>query len=220
MFSALAFLVSLATAGIKIAFLTIDIKDAILAIGGFIYGPVATVPMCIVTSLLSSFITGFETGPFGLLMDFASSLIFVLVSSLIYKHRRTMNGAVVGLFIAVVVYTSAMVPLNLLITPLYTGQPVSAVVQLLVPLLVPFNFAKSVLNVAVVMLLYKPISRMLKNILRTKDETLKEGASLEAANEEAKKRTKMRSIIVTAISGIIVVVAFVIVFLVLGGTLA
>ncbi len=162
MFSALAFVVSLATAGIRISFLTIDIKDAILTIGAFVYGPLATLPMCIVTSLLSSFITGFETGIFGLIMDFASSFIFSYVASVVYKYRRTMTGAVAGLFLAAFVYTSAMVPLNLLITPLYTGQPVSVVAGLLLPLLIPFNFAKSVLNAAVVMLLYKPIITALR----------------------------------------------------------
>ena len=162
MFSALAFVISLATSWLKVSFLTIDIKDAIMAIGGFVYGPIAAIPMCIINALLSSIITGFETGPYGLIMDLASSLIFVLVASAIYKYRRTMNGAIVGLFLAVVLYTGAMVPLNLLITPLYTGQPVSAVKGLLMPLLVPFNFAKSVLNAAVVLLLYKPIITALR----------------------------------------------------------
>ena len=55
-----------------------------------------------------------------------------------------------------------MVPLNLLITPIYTKQPVEAVAGLLTPLLLPFNFAKSVLNAAVVMVLYKPIVTALR----------------------------------------------------------
>ena len=162
MFVALAFVTSLATSWIKIAFLTIDIKDAVLTIGAFIYGPLSAIPMCIATALVSSIITGFETGIYGLIMDFASSIIFTLIASSVYKYRRTMNGAVIGLFLAVIVYTSAMVPLNLWITPLYTGQPTSAVVGLLKPLLVPFNFAKSVLNAAVVLLLYKPIITALR----------------------------------------------------------
>ena len=162
MFAALAFILSLATAGIKIAFLTIDIKDAILAIGAFIYGPLASLPICIVTALLSSVITGFETGFWGLAMDFLSSLIFVATAASVYKFKRTVSGAVVGLFAAVLAYTAMMVPLNLLITPIYTGQPVEAVAGLLIPLLVPFNFAKSVLNAAVVMVLYKPIVTSLR----------------------------------------------------------
>lgn len=162
MFAALAFVLSLATAGVKIAFLTIDIKDAILAIGAFIYGPISALPICVVTALLSSVITGFETGFWGLAMDFLSSLIFSITAALIYKYKRTMTGAVVGLFIAVLTYTIMMVPLNLLITPIYTGQPVEAVAGLLIPLLIPFNFAKSVLNAAVVMILYKPIVTALR----------------------------------------------------------
>ena len=162
MFAALAFVLSLATAGIKVAFLTIDIKDAILAIGAFIYGPLASLPLCIVTAFLSSVITGFETGFWGLAMDFLSSLIFVITASTVYKYKRTMTGAVIGLFAAVLVYTVMMVPLNLLITPIYTKQPVEAVAGLLTPLLLPFNFAKSVLNAAVVMVLYKPIVTALR----------------------------------------------------------
>ena len=162
MFAALAFVLSLATAGVKIAFLTIDIKDAILAIGAFIYGPLSALPICIVTALLSSVITGFETGFWGLAMDFLSSLIFSMTAALVYKYKRTMMGAVVGLFIAVLSYTAMMIPLNLLITPIFTGQSIEAVVGLLTPLLIPFNFAKSVLNAAVVMVLYKPIVTALR----------------------------------------------------------
>ena len=162
MFAALAFVLSLLTSGVRIAFLTIDIKDAILAIGAFIYGPLAALPICIVTAFLSSVITGFETGFWGLAMDFLSSVVFSMTAALVYKYKRTMIGAVIGLFVAVVAYTAIMIPLNLLITPIYTGQPVEAVVGLLRPLLVPFNFAKSVLNAAVVMVLYKPIVTALR----------------------------------------------------------
>ena len=162
MFAALAFVLSLLTSGVRIAFLTIDIKDSILAIGAFIYGPLAALPICIVTAFLSSVITGFETGFWGLAMDFLSSLVFSMTAALVYKYKRTMIGAVIGLFVAVVAYTAIMIPLNLLITPIYTGQPVEAVVGLLRPLLVPFNFAKSVLNAAVVMVLYKPIVTALR----------------------------------------------------------
>ena len=162
MFAALAFVLSLMTSGIRIAFLTIDIKDAILAIGAFIYGPISALPVCMVTAFLSSVITGFETGFWGLAMDFLSSLIFAMTAALVYKYKRTMIGAVIGLFAAVLAYTAVMIPLNLLITPIYTGQPVEAVVGLLRPLLVPFNFAKSVLNAAIVMMLYKPIVTALR----------------------------------------------------------
>ena len=162
MFAALAFVLSLVTSGVRVAFLTIDIKDAILAIGAFIYGPISAIPICIVTAFLSSVITGFETEIWGLVMDFLSSLIFSLTAALVYKYKRTMTGAVIGLFVSVLAYTAAMVPLNLLITPIYTGQPVEAVIGLLAPLLIPFNFAKSVLNAAVVMVLYKPIVTALR----------------------------------------------------------
>ena len=199
MFVALAFVASLATAWLKIAFLTIDIKDAVLTVGAFIYGPLAALPMSLVTALVSSLITGFETGVYGLIMDFLSSLIFSFTAAIIYKYRRTMVGAIVGLFLAVAVYTAAMVPLNLLITPLYTGQPVEAVEGLLKPLLVPFNFAKSVLNASVVLLLYKPIITALRSAKLVKD----------GAKETKLGKTTLIVIIVAVVTLAVAVTAFI-----------
>ena len=50
---------------------------------------------------------------------------------------------------------------NLFITPIYLGQPRSAVIDLM-PVLLTFNVMKALLNAAVVLFLYKPVSNALK----------------------------------------------------------
>ncbi len=225
LFTALAFVVS-AVLPIKVSFLTLDFKDAISTICGMFFDPISGLVCALIVPFIEATYSG--TGVYGLIMNIISSVTLVGISSTVYKYKKTIWGAVLGLVTAAVATMGIMTLANILITPHYLKITMGlslevakeTVMGLLPTTIIPFNIIKSILNASIAMLLYKPISRMLKNILRTKDEALKEGASLEAANEEAKKRTKMRSIIVTAISGIIVVVAFVIVFLVLGGTLA
>lgn len=46
---------------------------------------------------------------------------------------------------------------NYLITPIYMGYPREAVVELLIPVFLPFNLMKGGLNAALTMILYKSI---------------------------------------------------------------
>ena len=46
---------------------------------------------------------------------------------------------------------------NYLITPVYMGYPREAVVELLIPVFLPFNLIKGGLNAALTMILYKPV---------------------------------------------------------------
>ena len=55
-----------------------------------------------------------------------------------------------------------MLCLNPIIVPLYSGAPREVVMDLLPTVLLPFNFAKTLMNSAVAMLLYKPIINALR----------------------------------------------------------
>ena len=157
-FSALAFIVTLVCKLVPQVggFLTLDAKDAVIAIASFIYGP-AVAPIIALIVAFVEFITISETGPWGLLMNFASSATFSLTASLIYKFRKTLNGAIVGFAAATLLTTVVMITLNPFIIPMYSGVSREIVVSMIPSLLLPFNFAKTLINSAVAMLLYKPI---------------------------------------------------------------
>ena len=153
MLSALAFLARLVFK-IPVSFLTFDIKDTVIVLGGLVFGPVSGVAIALLASLIEMIIS--ETGPIGFVMNFVSSAVFAGVASLIYKFKRSFNGAIIGLFSSVAVTTAAMILMNLLLTPIYQGVPRSVVISML-PMLALFNFAKTLLNAAIVMLIYKPV---------------------------------------------------------------
>ena len=157
-FSALAFITTFVCKLIPqvAGFLTLDAKDAVIAISSFIYGPVAAPVIAFIVAFIE-FISISQTGPWGLLMNFISSTAFSLAASLIYKFVKSLNGAVIGLGVATIVTTVVMAFLNIFVTPVYLGVPVEAVIELLPGVLIPFNFAKTLLNAAIALVLYKPI---------------------------------------------------------------
>ena len=169
-------------------------------------------------------ITTSSTGFYGLVMNLISSLTFVGIASVIYKYKKTIYGAILGLVTASVATMGIMTLANILITPYYLeiamGMPLSVakdtVKTLLPTTIIPFNIVKSILNAGLTMLLYKPLSKVLKSMGITKSfNTQANSDKVQNANS-----SKTRSLVVTLLSALIVAVALVIVFVVLGGKLA
>ncbi len=146
-------------------FLTFDIKDTIVCLSAMIFGPAAGVSIALLVALIEM-ITVSGTGIWGFIMNFSSTAVFSAVASCVYmylpKFKKTIKGAIMGLLLAVLTSTMTMMLLNIFVTPIYLGVEREAVFKMLVPVLLPFNFSKSLLNAACVMLLYKPIKEVLK----------------------------------------------------------
>ena len=205
MFCALAYACMLVVK-IPVQFLTLDIKDSIIILCGLIFGPLTAVVISFIVPFLE-FITISGTGVYGLIMNVLSSLSFSLTASLIYRYKKTFFGAISGLVSGVLAMTAIMMLANLFITPYYMGVPAATVAALIPKLLLPFNLIKAVLNAAIVLLFYKPISNILKR-----------SGLLEAPQQgDAAKKTssKARNIWVTVVSLVIIAISFAIIFVVL-----
>ncbi len=144
-----------------VMFLKYDPKDIVITLGGLVMGPIYALWVSIITGLIEM-VTISETGWIGLLMNVLSTVTFALPAAVIYKKHRTLKGAVIGLFIGIVLMTAVMLLWNYIITPIYLHIPREAVVELIVPAFLPFNLLKGGLNAAFVFLLYKPVSKALR----------------------------------------------------------
>jgi len=142
-------------------FLTFDFKDVPILIGGFLFGPAAALIMSVVLALVEM-VTVSPTGIWGAVMNALSSSALTVTASFIYMHRRSISGAVIGLSSGVVVTTVVMLLWNFLIIPIYTGWPREAVVELMLPALLPFNLIKPAINATVTLLIYKHIAMALQ----------------------------------------------------------
>ena len=199
----------------NVTFLTFDLKDVFLTIGGLVFGPVAAVAMSLLVALLE-FITVGDTGIYGFIMNFASSAVFTGVCALVYSYKKSLKGAVIGLATAVVSMTGVMMLLNLFVTPLYMANTTSADVAKMIPtLLLPFNLIKATFNAALVLLFYKPVSRALKaagytpSSGRLATETPKKSTEDAAAHKSVGKKNTLLTLVMGALLLAIAIVVFV-----------
>ena len=209
LFCALAYVATLTTAWIKVGFLTFDIKDAIIAIAGLILGPIYTIIISLIVSTIEILVIP-ETGFWGFLMNFLSTAAFSFFCALIYKYKKSLTGAIVGIVTSVFSMTAMMVILNLLVTPIYTGMPVETIAAMIPTLFLPFNFTKAMLNGAIVMILYKPVSTALKASKMLPSDSL-------GKDTGKRGRSLVTSIVVSSVSIAISVACIVVFFAVLGG---
>jgi len=161
MLSALAFVVMAVGRIPVVLFLKYDPKDVVITIGGFLFGPLAAFAVTVVVSFVEM-VTVSDNGLIGLLMNIIAGCSFACTASFIYKKKRNLKGAVIGLVAACLFTTAVMLLWNFIITPLYMHVPREKVVELLVPAFLPFNLLKGGLNAALTMLLYKPVKAALQ----------------------------------------------------------
>ena len=186
----------------KVSFLTFDFKDTLIAIASLTYGFPYGVASAFIVAIIE-FLTVSETGIYGFIMNFLASGTFALVCGLIYKYRRTFSGAILSLIVAALSVNIVMITANIFITPLYMGVSTDAVISLIVPLLLPFNLSKTVINSAATLILYRPITSALRryNIL----------------SGETKDKSGLKSVILVTISVLIIVLTALYITLKLNG---
>ena len=146
-----------------VLFLSYEPKDVVITIGGFLMGPMASLIVSLLVSLLEM-VSISQTGPVGCIMNFLSTCSFACVAALVYKKRHTLSGAVLGLLLGSCAMVIVMLLWNWLITPLYMGVDRQTVESMLIPTFLPFNLLKAGLNTALTLGLYKPLVTVLRKI--------------------------------------------------------
>ena len=204
MFCALAFIMTFMFR-FKVQFLTFDFKDAVISIVSLLFGPLYGVASAAVVALLE-FLSVSDTGFYGLIMNFLSSGTFALVCGSIYKFKRSFGGAILSVVFAAIGVTAVMMLANIFITPYYMGAERSMVVAMIPALLLPFNLCKSIINAASLLIIYKPITSGLKRTGLIKSENT------------AKFALNKKSVILTIISVLVIIIAALFIILYLDGS--
>ncbi|MDO5124021.1 MAG: ECF transporter S component [Eubacteriales bacterium] len=161
-------------------FYELDFSEVPALIGGFAMGPIAGVIIELIKILLNLVINGTDTAGVGEAANFILGAIFVTVASLIYKRKKTKKNAFLSLSVgglamsltATVINAFVMIPFysKFLSIPMDViigmGQSIFPIVDNLFMFcllcVLPFNLIKSILVVAVTMLIYKPMSKVIK----------------------------------------------------------
>jgi riboflavin transporter FmnP len=141
------------------SFLKYDPSDAVALLAGVLYGPVAGVAVVVVKDAL--FLMLRAGTPLGVLADLVAATTFVGVTAWVYQRRpgsftrRLLSAAALGAVARVLV----MIPTNFVILFLEFGMPPARVAKLLLPVIIPFNALKALINAGIALVLVEPVAR-------------------------------------------------------------
>ena len=161
------------------SFYELDFSELPILIGGFALGPGAAVLMELIKNLLNLLMNGTDTAFVGEFANFVTGCAFVLPATLIYKYKKTLKGAILGLVTGTVCLVTVGSLINyFVLIPAFSslyGLPIDAIVAmgtkvngaivdlktLIVFAVVPFNLLKAAACSALSMLMYKRLSKIL-----------------------------------------------------------
>ncbi len=157
-------------------FIKFDFSDLPALLGAFAYGPVAGVIIELLKNLIHC--AASQSATVGELSNFILGAAFVFTAGLIYKTHKNKKAALIGGLLGALAMGIISVPSNhFVVYPFYYNfmpeETVLAAYQKLLPsmksvfesLLVfnlPFTIVKGLISVAICMLIYKPLSPILK----------------------------------------------------------
>ena len=160
------------------SFIKMDISDLPALIGAFAMGPVSGCVVELIKIVLHIIIRGTSTGYVGELSNLILGCIFVIPAGWIYKVKKNKKSAV----IAAVVGAAAMGIISFftnyfLVYPIYYNfmpqevilqayqaifPGVKSIAQCLLIFNVPFTFIKGMLSAVITIVIYKPLSPIIK----------------------------------------------------------
>lgn len=160
-------------------FLTYSPKDVIITLSGFFLGPFAALSLSFITSVLEM-LTVSDTGILGCIMNTIASASFACAVITVFHHHPSRKGLFFALCGGTLLLTISMILWNIWITPLYMGCSRAAVLQLIVPAILPFNLLKGGLNSLFIFLLYHSLKTIMQQHLEaTYNTSLNEWATSE-----------------------------------------
>lgn len=142
-------------------YLQYDFSDVPVLIGTFALGPMAGFLIATIKAAVFFFTKGTH-GPIGTIMNWSSTAIFVVVAGLIYQYQRTKTGALLGMLAGTLVFTTAMVFLNIYFALPAWGIPAEQIAGLVKAAVVPFNLLRGGISSIITLLLYKRASLLIK----------------------------------------------------------
>ncbi len=169
-------------------FYKLDFSELPILIGTFAFGPASGVMMEFIKILLKLLIKGTSTAFVGELANFAVGCSFIITASVIYDFKKTKKAAIIacaGGTIFLTVFGTAFNAIYLLpaFAELY-GMPLDAIlamgaevnklcnpesiVSFVIVCVAPLNFIKGLANSLIVLLVYKPLSPIIKGNRREK----------------------------------------------------
>ncbi len=165
LFTALTYVISMLSFPIFPAtpYLKLDFGNVFILLSGFLFGPIEAIAVCLAKEVLS--LINSSSGGVGELANFIMTSSYVLIPSIVYRHRKGLKAVLISLVGTCFVGTAVATLTNrFIVFPLYMKDKAPAVFSSVFWFVVGFNLIKTVAIGAVTFLLYKRLSGVLKRL--------------------------------------------------------
>ncbi len=164
-------------------FYKLDLSELPVLVGGFAFGPAAGIMIEFAKILLKLFVKGTSTAFVGELANFAVGCSFILPATAVYAFWKKKKGAITGCVVGTLVLTVFGSLFNAIyLLPAFSklfGMPLDTILEMgskvnplmtegsmisfVVCCVVPINLIKGCVVSVITMLIYKPLSPILKS---------------------------------------------------------
>ncbi|MBR3768495.1 MAG: ECF transporter S component [Clostridia bacterium] len=142
-------------------FLEYDMGDIPVIFSSLFLGTPSSLFVLVLVSLIQSLTVSAASSWQGFVMHLLSTGCYILILKLFTHKKDSLKYLIAGVCCATVALTLIMIPLNLIFTPLYLNTTVEAVLELMLPAIIPFNLLKGVINSIITVLMYHPLKEIL-----------------------------------------------------------
>lgn len=144
-------------------YLKLDFGNVFLMLAAFLFGPVPGIFACIAKELLS--LIGTSSGGAGQVANMIMSISYIIIPSVVYCYRKGIKSVVITLLVACVAGTVAAILSNrFIVFPLYMGEAAPMVFKSAFWYVVAFNLIKTLSVSVLTVLLYKRLSKFIKQL--------------------------------------------------------
>lgn len=160
-------------------FYKLDLSETIILIGGFALGPLAGALIELIKNLLNLLLNGTSTAFVGEFANFVTGCVFVVPAALIYRHKKSLKSAIIGMIVGSLSLAVIGSMLNyFVLVPTYVEMykmPLDAIIamasevngavtdlkSMIIFAVAPFNLLKGIICSILASLLYKRVSGIL-----------------------------------------------------------
>ncbi|MCL2081625.1 MAG: ECF transporter S component [Oscillospiraceae bacterium] len=142
-------------------FLRMEFSDIPVLLATAMFGIPSGLSVLFVVSVLQSIMPE-GSGFYGFVMHMISTGTLLVSWRCIYRIRKNHSAAALSGLVATLFSAGAMIPANLIITPIFMGLPRKAVADLLLPGIIPFNLIKAGVNTGLAALLIVSLHKVIQ----------------------------------------------------------
>ena len=136
--------------------------DIPIFLAAFLFGPIPAFIMAVVVAIVQGITVSAHSGIIGIIMNILSTGSFLLAFGLIYRGDKTIKKAIIAIVAGVIATCAAMALWNVIFTPIFMGVPRPVVVNMILPVFVPFNIIRAGVNSLLAFALWKAIKGVVK----------------------------------------------------------